>query len=445
MEDSILAFLLPRLNHWGYFVLLLMTFLETSAFLGLLVPGEAVVVIAGLFASRGLLDLGDVIWVASVGAIMGDTIGYLIGHRFGEGFFHRYARYFFLKKDHLDEVKASFTKHGGMAVFLGRFVSWLRAFAPVVAGVSRMPYPKFLLFNIFGGVTWAITLSLVGYFVGHSWEIIQEYLNRVGLFASTSAVLALYSYFLFTKKKRFIQEKVGWIDKKLSAQIPKTWDFMKDRFRAGRWYGLNLTTSLFCLIFAVLAFGEIVEDLIDRETLFYLDFRIQRLAEGIISPGQTQFMAFVSDFGDDYILIAVIGIGIWLLHKRHGWDLFALFLAGGVGKVLQVFLKSLFHRSRPTPQLVEAYGYSFPSGHAFSAVIVYGFLIYIIWKFIKSRAVRFALISALVLLVVLVGVSRVYLNVHWLTDVLAGFAAGFGWLVFSIMIAGTMREMVAKK
>jgi membrane-associated protein len=79
MEKHILNIILPHLNHWGYYGLFLMTFLETSAFLGFLVPGESMVVIAGLLASRGVLGLGDVIWVASAGAIMGDTVGYFIG------------------------------------------------------------------------------------------------------------------------------------------------------------------------------------------------------------------------------------------------------------------------------------------------------------------------------------------------------------------------------
>lgn len=81
METEILDILLPHLTHWGYSIIILMTFLETSAFLGLLVPGESVMVIAGLLASRGILELGDVIWTATLGATMGDTVGYFIGHR----------------------------------------------------------------------------------------------------------------------------------------------------------------------------------------------------------------------------------------------------------------------------------------------------------------------------------------------------------------------------
>ena len=101
---------------------------------------------------------------------------------------------------------------------------------------------------------------------------------------------------------------------------------------------------------------------------------------------------------------------------------FTIFLVVGGGETVLVLLKLFFHRPRPDQQLVTAHGYSFPSGHAFSAVIVYGFLIYVTWKLIKAETLRFIIFSVSILLIILVGISRVYLNVHWLTDVLGGYA-----------------------
>lgn len=441
MESKIIESLLPHLTHWGYYVLLLMTFLETSAFLGFLVPGESMVVIAGLLASRGVLELGDVIWVASLGAIMGDTVGYFIGRRFGEGFFLKYGKFFFFKREYLDEAKGFFDKHGGKTVFFGRFMAWLRAFAPVVAGISRMHYPRFLFFNLAGGVVWAAIFSLLGYFVGNSWDIIKIYLGRIGIFGFIFGVIIIYLYFLFTKKRRLINEKVGWLDIMLSSQMPKTWEFVKGRFSAGQWYGLNLTISLVSLILAFFSFGEIVEDLIDRETLFYFDFRIQRLVEGIVTPQITRFMVDVTNIGGVYLVVITAGImALYLLYKRYWWELFNLFLVAVMGEMLLVILKLFFHRPRPSQQAVAAHWYSFPSGHAFSAVIVYGFLIYITWKLIKSEVLRFMILSMSVLLIILVGISRIYLNVHWLTDVLGGYAAGLSWLILCIIMANTIKQ-----
>ncbi|MBI5050205.1 MAG: bifunctional DedA family/phosphatase PAP2 family protein [Nitrospirae bacterium] len=439
MEHKIIESLLPHLNHWGYYVLLLMTFLETSAFLGFLVPGESMVVIAGLLTSRGVLELGDVIWVASLGAIMGDTVGYFIGRRFGEGFFLKYGKYFFFKKEYLDEAQGFFDKHGGKTVFFGRFMAWLRAFAPVVAGISKMHYPGFLFFNVAGGIAWAATFSLLGYFVGNSWDIIRAYLGRIGIFAFICGAIAVFLYFFLTKRKRFIKKRIGWIDRRLSSHMPKIWDFVKSRFSTGEWYGLNLTMGIVFLVFALFSFGEIIEDLVDKETLFYLDFRIQQFVEVIITPQITRFMVDITNLGGVYLALVVVGaMTLYLLYRKYWWELFTLFLAVGGGGTVLIFLKLFFHRPRPNRQMVTVHGYSFPSGHALAAVIIYGFLIYITWKLVKSEVLRFIIFSISILAIILVGISRVYLNVHWLTDILGGYAAGFAWLIFSIIMVNTI-------
>ncbi len=441
MEKFILNIILPHLNHWGYYALLIMTFLETSAFLGFLVPGESMVVIAGLLASRGVLELGDVIWVASLGAIMGDTVGYFLGYRFGEGFFLKYGKYFFFKKEYLDEAREFIDKHGGKTVFFGRFMAWLRAFAPVVAGISRMHYPKFLFFNVAGGIAWATSFSLIGYFVGSSWDIIRMYIGRLGILAFITGVIIIYFYFFLTKKKLLIQERIGWIDRKLSFLMPKAWVFIKGRFSAGEWYGLNLTMGIILLVLALYSFGEIIEDLIDKETLFYLDFRIQRFVEGIITPQITRFMVDITNHGSVYFTVIIIGaVALYFLYRRYWWELFTLFLVAGAGGMLIIILKLFFHRPRPAPQIVAAYGYSFPSGHAFLAIIVYGFLIYMAWRLVRGEVLRFLIFSMSFIMIILIGISRVYLNVHWLTDVLGGYAAGLAWLVFCIIMVNTIKQ-----
>lgn len=441
MEKYILNILLPHLNHWGYYVLFLMTFLETSAFLGFLVPGESMVVIAGLLTSKGVLELGDVIWVASFGAIVGDTVGYFIGRRFGERFFLKYGKFFFFKKEYLDEAKGFFDRHGGKTVFLGRFMAWLRAFAPVVAGITKMRYPRFLFFNVSGGIVWATTFSLLGYFVGNSWDIIKIYLGRIGIFGFIFGVIIIYLYFLFTKKKRLIKEKIGWIDRRLSAQMPKTWEFVKGRFSAGEWYGLNLTIALVLFVLTLFSFGEVVEDLMDKETLFYLDFRVRALVEETISPEIIRFMVDITNIGGVYLAILTVSIiALYLLYKRCWWKLFAFFLVAGGGETILIILKILFHRPRPMPQLVAAHGYSFPSGHAFSAMTIYGFLIYLTWKMGGSTLLRIIILSAFTLLIFLIGISRIYLNVHYLTDILGGYASGLAWLIFCVVIVSIVQQ-----
>lgn len=201
MDERFLNLILPYLQDWGYYVVLVMAFLETSALLGLLVPGESVVVVAGLLAGGGHLHVTTVIVLASVGAILGDTVGYFIGHHFGESFFRRYGRYFLFKPRYLDDARTFFAAHGGKTVFLGRFVGYLRAFAPVVAGMTRMPYLSFLVANVSGGIAWATTFTLIGYFVGNNWSVIEKYLGRAGIAAFAASVAALYLYFNWAKRR----------------------------------------------------------------------------------------------------------------------------------------------------------------------------------------------------------------------------------------------------
>ncbi|MDD5723581.1 MAG: bifunctional DedA family/phosphatase PAP2 family protein [Syntrophales bacterium] len=442
METTLTNFFVSHLHPGGYYALFIMTFLETSALVGLLVPGESIVVIAGLLAARGNLDLTAVIGIAIMGAVLGDTVGYFIGSRFGEPFFLRWGHLFFFKREYLDQAKEAFLRYGGKIVFLGRFMAWLRAFAPVVAGISRMPYRRFLFFNAAGGIAWAVAFSLIGFFLGKSWDIIRIYLGRVGIAAFVAGLALLYLYSVLNKKQHLIRERLLQADQKLTELMPDAWPLLKDRFRAGRWYGLNLTISLAVLILAFMSFGEIVEDLIDREALFVLDFKMQSFVGGLATPALTKGMVAVTSLGSLYLLAPVVMfLALYLLFVRNWWDLFALFIATGFGQSLLVLLKLFFHRIRPVPQLALSHGFSFPSGHSFSSIIIYGFLMYIAWRAMHRGITRTVITAALSLLILSIGMSRIYLNVHWTTDVMAGFAFGLAWLIMSIIMAKTMQEM----
>jgi undecaprenyl-diphosphatase len=136
--------LVGRLGHLGYLVIFLGAMLESAAFLGLLVPGESLVIVAGFFAAQGLLDIGDLIMLVAIGAIIGDTIGYEMGFRMGRPALERYGRHFGWRKARIRRAEAFFSRHGGKAVLLGRFVGFARAVVPFLAGSARMPYRKFI-------------------------------------------------------------------------------------------------------------------------------------------------------------------------------------------------------------------------------------------------------------------------------------------------------------
>lgn len=207
MQERIVEFIVPFLSGYGYPVLFLLTFLETSAFLGLIAPGETIIVLCGFYAYRGVLDPWLVGAVAVAGAIGGDQVGYLLGRTYGHGLVTRFGQYFLFDKKRLAFTERYYDRHGGKTVFFGRFMSILRSFGPVVAGISRMTYPTFLLWSVLSCIVWGATFTVVGYFFGKSWEVIEEYLGWGGAAAFVFGVV-LVLWLLHRKREEQLEEEL---------------------------------------------------------------------------------------------------------------------------------------------------------------------------------------------------------------------------------------------
>ena len=169
------------LGSWGYVVVFLGAALESAAFLGLLVPGESLVIVSGALAAAGLFELPTLIAVVSAGAVVGDSMGYELGRRLGRPWLLRRGARLGFRRERIAAVDEFFARHGGKAVLIGRFIGFLRALAPFVAGSSRMPYLRFLAYNVAGGVVWTVACVLLGYVVGAAWPIVEKWVGRVGL------------------------------------------------------------------------------------------------------------------------------------------------------------------------------------------------------------------------------------------------------------------------
>jgi len=155
-----------------YFGLAAIIFAETGLMVGFFLPGDSLVFAAGLASAPGNALLGENhlnIWVLNLcmiaAAIIGDTVGYWIGFKAGQALYRR-EKTFLFRKDHLLATKAFYEKHGGKTIIIARFVPLIRTFAPVVAGIAQMKYRRFLAYNVFGGIGWIISISLLGYFLG---------------------------------------------------------------------------------------------------------------------------------------------------------------------------------------------------------------------------------------------------------------------------------------
>jgi membrane-associated protein len=183
-------------------------FLEASVFLGFVVPGETALVLGGVLASQGRLSLTVVITLAILGAISGDAVGYGVGRRFGPG----------LQSSRLGQIvgdqrwrasEAFLRRRGGPAVFFGRFTALLRALVPSAAGMAKLPYRTFALWNAMGGTAWATGFVVAGYLAGTSYEKVSSYLGRGALLLTGAVVLVAIAVHFWRRRRSNATEPSG--------------------------------------------------------------------------------------------------------------------------------------------------------------------------------------------------------------------------------------------
>lgn len=164
--DTTLGAVIQDYGAWTYLILFLIIFCETGLVVTPILPGDSLLFAVGVFAARGDLDLHKVWPLLACAAILGDNVNYWVGHYIGPKVFH-YENSRIFKKEYLQKTHSFYEKYGGKAIILCKYVPIVRTFAPFVAGVGAMTYPKFLMFNVIGGATWVTLILCSGYFFGN--------------------------------------------------------------------------------------------------------------------------------------------------------------------------------------------------------------------------------------------------------------------------------------
>jgi membrane protein DedA with SNARE-associated domain len=182
----------------AYLLIGLLVFGEAAIFIGFVLPGETAVVLGGVLASRHQIDIVALCVLVVLTAVVGDSVGYEVGRHYGE----RVLRWrpLLRHEQRLDGARTFLRERGAYAVFLGRWTAFLRAVMPGLAGVSRMSYRRFLVFNALGGLAWGLTFSFVGYLAGESYHVVEKRVGTAG--AAVTAVVLLGGLFLWHRHRR---------------------------------------------------------------------------------------------------------------------------------------------------------------------------------------------------------------------------------------------------
>ncbi len=220
----------------------------------------------------------------------------------------------------------------------------------------------------------------------------------------------------------------------LHPLLKEIFAFVRARLVRGRRYGLAFTLALLTVLGGAWLFLELISEVTEHETVEY-DARARALFEALVTPEAARYVVYLTNTGGFVGTLAlVVVVALLLGWRKRWWRAFELAVTTGLGALVVLALKAIFARSRPEAGFVTETGFSYPSGHAFMAVVFYGYLAWLAWGSTDSAALRFLAPAGSLVMIALLGASRLYLGVHWLTDVVGGYLAGLSWLVGSLLV-----------
>jgi undecaprenyl-diphosphatase len=423
---------------WGYLLAFSLAFLESLAVVGGFVPGTTAIVLLGFMCSRGYLNIYVLMSVTVLGAVLGDSASYWLGSK-GSRLFKKENRFFNAR--HLEMGQKFFDRHGNKSIFLGRFIGIIRPMIPFAAGLSKMNYKSFIFWNILSGIIWSVSHIYIGYFFGSAFKLIETWSVRVSVVLVILVAICVLFWLMakaFTPSVLFIGRMIQsdidtfldtrWVQKFIK-RYPGISRFIGGRFEKQIFSGwpltlMVITASAFILIFIFLAYGALdsdpVKDFDGRVALFLVFFRdvsLIRISLWISLLGKSQIV-FLSS------LALISSMLIW--NRRHMIWPFITMLAVCEGIVM--IMRETLSRSRPggvIPTYFER-TYSFPSEYASLSFFLYGFIAYFIVHILLKGRPRLSIwtIFVALLLVGLIGFSRLYLGINYFSDVLGGYLIG---------------------
>jgi membrane protein DedA with SNARE-associated domain/membrane-associated phospholipid phosphatase len=449
--DKVIEDLATALGPYTYVLVGVLAYLETGAFVGLVAPGESAVIVGGVVAGQGEISLVALIGLVWTCAVLGDTTSFFIGRRLGRDFMLRHGPKLKIDEDRLAHVEGYFRRHGGATIVIGRFIGLVRALSPFVAGSSGLPYRRFVPFSIIGCGLWATLFCVLGYVFYRSFDKVTAVAGKATLaFGITVAVIVGVVYAYRRLRREEARRRFGaWVERQgrrpllrpLFAVMRPAWRgvraamvlaaprvrFVRDRLAPGT-LGLELITVLAisgvgCYIFtlyAVVLAGDPGLTPADRELL--------DLGDELRSEVAVDVAKVVTELGSlvtaTALLLAVASV---LFARRHVTKLVALLVGALLLYVAVGLAKSGIDRPRPPLPLESTEGSSFPSGHAAYSTLWVAAAV-AVGEALPGFASRAALAVAGVAVAVAVGLSRIYLRVHYWSDVAGGWALGAGVL-----------------
>jgi membrane protein DedA with SNARE-associated domain/membrane-associated phospholipid phosphatase len=432
--DKLIEDLSQGLGAWTYLLVGGLAFLETGAFVGLVAPGEFTVMLGGAVAQQGDISLPLILAITWLSAFTGDSVSFLLGAKLGRGFLVRHGERLRVTDERLKRVEGYFANHGGKTILIGRFIGLIRALAPFIAGSSLMRYRAFAPYSILGTGLWSAALIFAGYFAAKSLDTVTDIVGK-GLLVFgivVGVVVGIVVSYRFLRepenRKRLAAEmerrRVLRPALRLFRRLRPQLQFLGRRLTPGG-LGLEFTTLIAALsvgLFVLIAYWSVIggdpgPTAGDRAAL--------DLADDIRIAWLNDVAKVFTNLGSGAVTWPLAALAaLWLAIRRRWMEFWALVVGMVLIIVLVDQIKMWTDRPRPPDPIISTSGSAFPSGHAAYATLYSWLAITLALRVVPGITRRSLLIAAGLALTLLIGLSRVYLRVHWLSDVTSGWALG---------------------
>ena len=412
-----LATLTHLITTFGYAIVAVFILLEYT---GLPVPGETALLVAAGFAGAGKLSITAVIGIAAGAAFLGYAGGYWVGMLLGKGFIERWGRYIGLNQKRTQKMEEFFTRHGALTVFIGRFVSVLRAYIALFAGISRMPYIPFMIFNALGAIAWALIFGTMGYLFGQNIAEVEYFVHIFGWGALLAVTVVAAGWYLRRWASSPVREASpektgvrGTIRRLLAGSALVATESGRprlSRLSVGILYGIGLVISALVIVFV----STTTHGLSDFDPLVRFEDMISVAIDNWLSPRQSLVFLSIAKFGS----ALSVGIGlatalITIIVNRKLYMFTMLFgLAGGETlNALLAFLnrgETVFVSSHLSVRI----GYLLAFDNIIVPVIVFGMLAYFAVLSLKQLTLVITVIIAFSLPVMAIVASSFLCGIH---------------------------------
>lgn len=421
-----MAFLTSWLEHYGYLVLFFALLLEMLA---LPLPGEILMSYAGLLIFQGKLNWFLSILAAGAGVSTGVTFSYWIGFRLGTPFFEKYGARVHLGPDKLDKISYWFQRYGNKVLIIAYFIPGIRHFTGYFSGVTRIPFRKYAWFAYAGAFVWASVFISLGKVLGPKWEQYHHTMNRYLIYAGVIAAFIFIIVYLYRKNKLRMKEL---LINSLEKGITNFHSMGKVKF-------IVLASFAIFATFLTLMIGLIQDFLANEFTLF--DEITSYIIHEVFDPSWSLWMNRFALLGSYYVftpLIVITGLGILIKGKERMLEVMSFTIVIVGGEAMDEGLRALFHRIGPSSNN-DPFPYTFPSEQTLISLTVCGFAAYLLVRHHVNLRVRISATLLVILLCLLVGISRIFFDVQYPSDVIAGYVFGGAWLSLNVILLEILR------